>query len=400
MFQRLSTKEERLVAGLMSGTSGDGIDVALVRLRGQGSASEIQILASDTLKFSPSVRQRILAAQGAEGAAAREIVLLSSYLGELYAHAVNHLCRKAGVGVQELDLIGCHGQTLYHHPRPEKFPGFSVTGSLQIGNPAILAERTGVTVVSDFRSRDMAAGGQGAPLAPYLDYILFNHRARGRIVLNIGGLANLTAIPADSPPEAVVAFDTGPGNSLVDLAVAHFTQGKNAFDQDGAWARAGNCSTPLLERLLVHPYFKLPPPKSLDREEFGRPFLTKVLEWAGPVAPADLVATLTQFTVRTVAAGILEHVTQQGRYEEIILGGGGAQNPVIVEGLKAAFPRMSVVSGDEYNMPARAKEAVLVAFLANETMGGVCSNLPSATGARNPVLLGSITPGANALDPV
>jgi len=399
LFQGLSAKKERLVAGLMSGTSGDGIDVVLVKIREQGTAAEIQLVAYDTLKFSAPVRQRILNAQGAEGATAREMILLSSYLGELYAHAVGHLCKKASVGIQDVDLIGCHGQTLYHHPRPEKLPGFSVTGSIQIGNPAVLAERTGITVVSDFRSRDMAAGGQGAPLAPYLDYILFNHRARGRIILNVGGIANLTAIPADSPPEAIVAFDTGPGNSLMDLAVSHFTQGKGTFDQDGAWARAGKFSFPLLERLLAHPYFKLPPPKSLDREEFGNPYLVKIIEWAGAMAPADVLATLAQFTVQTVAAGIMEHVMQKGRYEELILSGGGAHNPVLVEGLKAAFPRMSVVLGDAYNMPSRAKEAVLMAFLANETMNGRCANVPSATGARNPVLLGSITPGANAIDP-
>lgn len=400
MFQRLSAKEEKLVVGLMSGTSADGIDAALVRVRNQGTAAEIQLVAFDTLKFSAAVRERIVAAQGAAGASSKEIVLLGAYLGELYAHAVGHICKKAGVPVAEVDLVGCHGQTLYHHPKPEKFPGFAVTGSLQIGSAATVAERTGITVVSDFRSRDMAAGGQGAPLAPYLDYILFNHRARGRIILNIGGIANVTAIPADAPTESIVAFDTGPGNSLVDLAMAHFTQGKAAFDADGAWARAGKLNEQVMEKLLGHPYFKLAPPKSLDREEFGKPYLTQALQWCSGMAPADVVATLTQFTVRTIASGLMEHVLQKGRYEEVILGGGGAQNPAMVEGLRAAFPKMSVISGDAYNMPARAKEAVLMAFLANETLCGSCANIPAATGARTPVLLGSITPGANALDPL
>jgi anhydro-N-acetylmuramic acid kinase len=399
MFQRLSAKEDRIVAGLMSGTSGDGIDVALARIKGAGESAVIEVMAFDTLKFSPQVRDRILAAQGATTAGPREVVLLSSYLGELYAHAISHICKKASHPIQEVDVVGCHGQTLYHHPHAEKFPGFAVNGSLQIGNAAILAERTGITVVSDFRSRDMAAGGQGAPLAPILDFVLFNHRARGRIILNIGGIANLTALPPDAPLDAIVAFDTGPGNSLVDLAVSHFTQGKQTFDKDGGWARTGKASEPLLEHLLSHPYFKLPPPKSLDRQEFGRPFLAKVLEWAPKMAPADLVATLTLFTVRTIAGSIMEHLLQKGRYEEILLGGGGALNPVMVEGLKASFPRMAVISTDEYHMPARAKEAILIAYLANETIGGRPANVPSATGARRPVILGTITPGANALDP-
>ena len=393
-----SHKKERVVVGLMSGTSADGIDAVLVKIAGDGEESEISLAAYDTLRYSPGVRSRILSCQGARGGANRETTLLDAYLGELFAHAVIHICKKAGVAPESVDIVGCHGQTLYHHPIPEKMPGFDVTGTLQVGDPAIIAERTGITVVSDFRSRDMAAGGQGAPLAPYLDYALYHHRSRARIVLNIGGISNLTAIPAGAPLSAVTAFDTGPGNCLIDLAVAQFTKGKATYDVDGAMARSGHVDGDLLHSLLENPFLKRQPPKSADKGEFGAELLSSILSRGASLTPSDVVATLTAFTYRSVAAAVLEFLLQKERYEELIVSGGGSLNPVIMEGLQTALPKLMITRADEYGIPSKAKEAVLIAFLANETIMGRPGNVPSATGARQAVVLGAITPGLRAFE--
>lgn len=398
MLVSLKQKEACLAIGLMSGTSADGVDVALVRIEGGGGESEFQIVAHDTLKYSAAVRERILACQGPGLGSARDIALLDSYVGELFAHAVLHICKKAGVQVEEVDLVGSHGQTLYHHPDGAKLPGFTVTGTLQVGRPAIIAQRTGLTVVSDFRSRDMAAGGQGSPLAPYFDYILYRHRARGRIAVNIGGVANLTGIPADVPIEKIAAFDTGPGNHLIDLAVTLYSKGQLTFDRNGAWAKAGKADLGLLSKLLEHPYVKQPPPKSLDKEVFGKAFLDKVIAENASIAPADMVATLTAFTVKSITTSIMEFLLQTERYEEIIVSGGGALNPVILDGLRETFPGKVISTSDDYAVPSKAKEAVMVAFLAHETVLGHSGNVPSATGASAPVVLGSITPGLRAFE--
>jgi anhydro-N-acetylmuramic acid kinase len=244
----------------------------------------------------------------------------------------------------------------------------------------------------------MAAGGQGAPLSPYMDFILYQHRSRGRIALNIRGIASLTGIAADSPMEKVIAFDTGPGNCLIDHAATHFSQGQAALERNGAWARTGRVDKPTLTRLLDHPYLKLPPPKSLDKEVFGKAFFEKMLADSPPLSPADVVATLTAFTARTITAAIMEFLLQKERYEEIIVSGGGALNPVLMDGLREAFPGKVLSTSDDYDIPCKAKEAVLMAFLASETIRGNPGNIPSVTGASAPVVLGSITPGLKAFE--
>jgi anhydro-N-acetylmuramic acid kinase len=386
--------DEHLMVGLMSGTSADGIDAALVRIQGAGADASLSLVAHDTLTYSHTVRARIQSCQGSRGEGTRETVLLDAYLGELFAHAALHICKKAGVSPTEVLAAGCHGQTLYHHPHSERLPGFSVRGTLQIGNPAVIAERTGLTVVSHFRSRDMAAGGQGAPLVPLLDYLLYHHTSRGRIALNIGGIANLTAIPADAGPDRILAFDAGPGNCLMDLALRRATQGRSSCDVDGAWASAGRVQPALLDRLLAHPFLKAPPPKSADKDTFGADFLDGALTDFPGIPPKDLLATLAALTVRAIAASMMEFVFQKERYEEVIVSGGGARNPVLMRGLEAALPRLMVSRADDYVIPGSAKEAVLMAYLAHETLLGRHGNLPAATGASRPVVLGSITPGS------
>lgn len=386
--------KERLVAGLMSGTSADGVDVALVKVEGGRDGAGITVVAHDTLRYTPAVRERILACQGGSAGSNREATILDAYLGELFAHAVLHICKKAGLPPESLYAVGSHGQTLYHHPDPERLPGFSVAGTLQIGSPAVIAERTGATVVSGFRGRDRAAGGQGAPLVAYMDYVLFHHRSRGRIVLNVGGLANLTSIPAGASLDRVAAFDTGPGNCLIDGAVSRFTQGQRSYDADGAWALSGKVRDELLKGLMEHPYLAKAPPKSADKEAFGAAFLDRFLASAADLSPQDAVATLTAFTVQSVASAVKEFIAQKERFEELIVSGGGARNPAILRGLETALPKLMVSPSDDYGVPGKAKEAVLMAFLAAETLAGHAGNVPSATGAARPVVLGSITPGS------
>lgn len=387
-------KPPKVYAGLMSGTSADGVDAALVTFGGE-EGPPLVLLAHETLRYSPEVQARIRACQGARAASLREVVLLDAYLGELFAHALLRLLEKAGVERERVAAVGSHGQTLYHHPRREPYPGFLVHGTFQAGNPAVIAERTGLTVVSHFRCRDMAAGGEGAPLAPLLDHFLYHHPSRGRLALNIGGIANVTAIPAGAGLERITAFDTGPGNVLMDLAVRRFSGGKAAYDANGSWAQAGAVVEPLLRRLLEHPFLKAPPPKSADRELFGPAFLEQILREFPSVAPKDLLATLAAFTVGSVTSAILEFLLQKERYEEVIVSGGGAENPVLMKGIAEALPKLMVTKADEYAVPGRAKEAVLMAFLARETMAGRSGNVPSATGARRAVVLGSVTPGSS-----
>lgn len=398
MLQKIRDKAERIILGLNSGTSADGIDAALVRFRGAGIESEIELICHETFPYPDSLRLRLLKDMGPSSAGAAELCLISSYLGELFAFSAKSLCKKNSFPMEDVDAIALHGQTIYHHPVPFSFPGFPVTGTVQIGNPAMVAERTGKLVVSDFRSRDMAAGGQGAPLVSYLDYVLFNNRARGRILLNIGGVANVTGVPAGAPPDKVIAFDTGPGNALIDAAISHFSEGKKSYDEGGILARQGKVYEELLGSLVRHPYFQKQPPKSLDKETFGKAFFAKLMKDNPGLTSANTVATMTQFTIRTIEMGIMEFLLQKDiSYEEIIVSGGGARNETIIDSLRKNFPRLSLNSADDYPIMGRAKEAALYAFLANETIMGNPGNLPSATGAKNPVILGSITPGTTAL---
>lgn len=398
MLQKIRDKAERIILGLNSGTSADGIDAALVRIKGSGTEVELELISYETFPYPDSLRVRLLKDMGPSSAGAAELCLISSYLGELFAFSAKSLCKKSSFPIEDVDAIGLHGQTIYHHPVPFAFPGFPVTGTVQIGNPALVAERTGKIVVSDFRSRDMAAGGQGAPLVSYLDYILFNNRARGRILLNIGGVANVTGLPAAAPPEKVIAFDTGPGNALIDAAICHFSEGKKSFDEGGLLARQGKVYEELLGSLVKHPYFQKQPPKSLDKETFGKAFFAKLIKDNPALTSANTVATMTAFTVRTIEMGIIEFLLQNDiSYEEIIVSGGGAKNVAIVESLRQCFPRLSLNAADDYPIMGRAKEAALYAFLANETIMGNPGNLPSATGAKAPTILGSITPGLTVL---
>ena len=356
------------VAGIMSGTSVDGIDVALVDIRG----TRLRTVAVESTPFPADVRRAVLAVSDAS-APTGDLARLNFRLGELYARAVRRMAERHG----PLDLIGCHGQTIYHEGR---------VATLQIGEAAVIAERTGVPVVSDFRTRDIAAGGEGAPLVPYVDYLLYRHPRRGRVALNIGGIANITAIPAGARPEDVVAFDTGPGNMVVDALAEEYTRGRRKFDRGGRIASAGHVHQRLLDELLRDPYYRRRPPKSAGREQYGKEFVAR-LTATGASLP-DLIATATAFTAATVALGVRR---AGGRYHELIVSGGGAHNPRMLAHLAAFLPDLALGTSADYGIDIDGKEAIAFAVLAHETWRRRPSNLPSATGARRPVILGKLS---------
>jgi len=346
----------------MSGTSLDGIDVAIVEIRGRRA----QTIGFTETPYSASVREAILAVSNTDTHTAA-VSRLNYQLAELYAKAVQRAVRKFGA----VELIGCHGQTIYHEGR---------SNTMQIGEPAVLAERTGVPVVSNFRARDIAAGGQGAPLVPYLDYLLFRHPKRSRVALNIGGIGNVTLLPGGCTAEEVVAFDTGPGNMVIDGLAR---EAGLRCDLDGRLAASGNVNTALLDDLLRDPYYRRKPPKSAGREQYGAEFIARLKATGLPLP--DLIATATVLTAATIAIAV-------GRPDELIASGGGVHNPRIIAHLAGFLPGVAISSSTDYGIDADAKEAIAFAVLAHETWKRKASNLPSATGASRPVILGSITP--------
>lgn len=347
------------VAGLISGTSADGIDVAVIDI-----TDRIQVLSTKTIPYAPEVREAIFSVSNAKAHTAA-IARLNFLLGELFAEAV----MQSGVPLDSIDLIGSHGQTIFHEGEPIDFMGRNIASTLQIGEPAVIAARTGIDTIADFRPADIAAGGKGAPLAPFLDYELFSHPKIARIALNIGGIANLTVIPAAAQPDEVIAFDTGPGNMIMDALAP-------PFDRDGERARAGRVNETLLQHLLADPYYQRNPPKSCGREQYGADF---VLE------NGIDVATATELTARTISEAIQRYPATR----EVIVSGGGAHNSYLMERLRALIkPRLT--TSEEFGIDVDSKEAILFAVLAYEAYRGHAANIPSATGAKRPAILGKL----------
>ena len=363
------------VAGLISGTSVDGIDVAVVDI-----AQKIDTIAFKTVPYPPGVREAVLSISNTDTHTGR-IARLNCLLGELFAHAVK-IC---GVPLDTIELIGSHGQTIFHEGDAVELFGFQVASTFQIGEPAVIAERTGIPVVADFRPSDIAAGGKGAPLVPYVDYLLFRDARVGRVALNIGGIANITVIPAAASLEQVVAFDTGPGNMIIDGLTG-------SFDRGGAIARSGNVDRDLLARLLADPYYAKAPPKTAGREQYGKELLRSL-----PKLPLEnLIATATELTVQTIATA----VNAFSGVAEVIASGGGVHNGFLMERLRATL-RPALKTSAAFGIDVDAKEAIAFAILAFETWHGRPSNLPSATGATRPIVLGKIcSPRPGVLRPV
>ena len=323
---------------------------------------------------------------------AERAVRLDASLGEWFASAVRDVCEVASVEIRDLGAIGSHGQTVWHIPPTDAERG----ATLQLGNAATLAERTGAPVISDFRSRDVAVGGHGAPLAPWLDQLLFSAEDRRRAIQNLGGMANVTWLPPVQSPEPVIAFDTGPGVALIDGAVRRATSGGLPYDQDGAMALRGRVNESLLTALLDDAYFRAPPPKSTGREHFGRAFLDRVVTGLDPgedeKAWCDLVATLTTFTAHSITEAYRAWVLPRG-LDEVFLVGGGANNLALVQAIKQELDSVPVRNGMELGVDPDAREALAFAFLAWAHLNGIAGNIPSVTGAEAPRVLGSMTPG-------
>ena len=383
------------VAGIMSGTSADGIDVAFTRIvpsKMDASFPELKLLGHAGFPFAPALRRAVLAAMNAESIATAELARLHWRLGQAYAEAFaealkRHPCR--------VDLVGCHGQTIYHQATPARYLGRDLNCTWQIGEMAMLAAAGGVPIVSNFRPADMIAGGQGAPLVPLLDYVLFRHPQRGRVLQNLGGIGNLTALPANAGPLDVVAFDTGPGNMVIDqLMQALFHK---RFDRSGRTGARGKVLTTVVNAMLRAKFFALPPPKSAGREQFGTEYTTRFLaacrEAGG--SPEDTIATATALTAQSVAVAYRSFLFKNMRRAPVdfIVSGGGARNLLLMRLLREQLEPIgcTVQASDALGLPAEAKEAAAFALLAYETWHHRPGNIPSATGAARPVVLGEIT---------
>jgi len=369
----------------MSGTSVDGVDVAVIDIRNGRGGPKITPVAFHTLEYPRVVREAILAVSNQMTHTAT-ISRLHFLLGEIYAAAVFDLCRRKKVPIQSIMLLGMHGQTIFHEGAPVEYLGFQVASTLQIGEAAVVAERTRMWVVSNFRERDIAAGGKGAPLVPAVDYLLFRHRRVGRVALNIGGIANITVLPPGVKREDVIAFDTGPGSMVMDALVSHLTKGRERFDRGGRMARRGKVHAKLLDSMLADRYFALPPPKTTGREQFGQEFVSGLLATGLPVE--DLIATSTELTAQSIARAILSYT----KIREVIAAGGGVHNRYLMKRLSDLLPELELKTSAEFGIDPDAKEAIAFALLAYEFIELRPGNLPSATGARRAVLLGKGTP--------
>lgn len=381
-----------LVFGLMSGTSADGIDVALARISGAPPKLRAKLLAHTCVAFPPAVRKEILLLAEQLPVAPAALSQLNFRLGELFAEAVLTASREFQVPPRQVGLIGSHGQTIFHQGPAVPRSGRSTASTLQIGEPSIIAARTGITTIADFRPADMALGGQGAPLVPYADYLLYRHEEFGRVALNLGGIANITVLPRAAKPTQVLAFDTGPANMLIDALVSHYTRGRQRFDRDAQLAARGRGIPALLNALMRDPYLRLAPPKSTGREYYGHAYTKKVLALGRRYGaePHDLIRSATVFTALSVVDALHRFVLPKTKIGQLIISGGGARNPLIFAQIAAALPSIEILSSSELGIPEEAKEAFAFALLAYETYHGRPGNLPSATGASRGAILGKI----------
>jgi anhydro-N-acetylmuramic acid kinase len=384
-----------LVIGLMSGTSADGVDAALVRIEGGPQSMRVRLEAFLIFPFPSGIRQAILTASDPRTGTVDLLCRLNMALGEVFADAALEVAHQAGVGIDSVDLIGSHGQTVQHLPHPSPLGGYAIRASLQLGEPAVIAERTGVMTVADFRPRDMAAGGEGAPLAPYVHYLLFSEADRTRVIHNIGGISNVTLLPAGGSLADVLAFDTGPGNMPIDGAIGRLTGDAETCDRMGARAARGRVHQALVQELCAHPFLQRSPPKSTGRETFGAEFLDAVFGRATElgVTGDDLIATVTAFAAATMVDAYRRFILPRRAHVESILCGGGTRNPVLSKRLRQELSEVEWRTCDEFGISADALEAVIFAVLAHETVCGHPANVPTATGAKRAVILGKAVPG-------
>jgi anhydro-N-acetylmuramic acid kinase len=386
------------VLGLMSGTSADGIDVALARISGAPPHLRARCEAHHHVAYAAPIRNAILRLANGDPTTTAEISQLNFLLGEEFAAAAIAACRRWRVSLRKIALIGSHGQTIYHQGQATKFLASKrpIASTLQIAEPSIIAARTGIATIADFRPADMAAGGQGAPLVPFVDYLLYRDERRGRVALNLGGIANVTVIPRAARPDRVFAFDTGPGNMIIDALVEHVTKNRARYDRGARIALKGREVPAVLDRLIRHPYLAAPPPKTAGREQFGKEFADELYFWAKRrrIRPEDLVRSATTFTVLSIADAFRRFIFAKAQIDDLIVAGGGTKNPLIVAQLAAAFPGIAIIPSTRFGVATEAKEAFAFAILAYEAYHGRANNLPSATGAKHPTIMGKLTRGS------
>jgi anhydro-N-acetylmuramic acid kinase len=388
-----TTRSEHLVVGLMSGTSADAVDAALVRFQGLGLEARREVLAYRETPLESALRREVLEVAAAPELAPERLMRLDAALGERFAAAVFELLAESGVDRDRVDAIGSHGQTVRHVPRA-KGGGQALT--LQLGSAALIAERTGVAVVSDFRTRDTAAGGEGAPLVPLADWWLFHSANEARTLLNLGGMGNLTWLPRGGGLPDVLAFDTGPGNAVLDGLMSLRSGGLETHDRDGAVAARGRVNEALLAELLEDPFFALPPPRSTGREHFGDAYAVQLRDLGRSLglSEEDVMATAVELTAASVAGALQRFVVPRGRPGTLFVSGGGVRNRTLMRALEQRLAGLPLEPLAALGVPPEAKEALAFAFLAHQTLCGLPGNVPSATGAAHPAVLGHITPGA------
>jgi anhydro-N-acetylmuramic acid kinase len=395
-------RKSAVCIGLMSGTSVDGIDVAIVRIHGHGAGTTLDLLAFDTVPYPEPVRRELLSLYEDQSNAVARLCSLNVVIGEQFAAAALAVAEKAGIDLTKVEVIGSHGQTVWHQPSADPAQPLSTPSTLQIGEASVIAARTGVPVIADFRVADMAVGGQGAPLAPYFDWAVLTDPEKSRCVQNIGGIGNVTWLPANARVEDVIAFDTGPGNILLDALVTILTNGQATYDHDGEFAAGGELIPGMLDHLLEDNYLVQPPPKSTGREYYGMGQVRELMANTGVsegdllfTEPAtsqrarDLVATATAFTAQSITDAYRRWLPALP--SEVLVNGGGSRNPVLMDMIAADLPGISVTATDRLGVDADAKEAMAFALLAHDSLAGLPTNIPGATGASRAIPLGKLT---------
>lgn len=395
MLEEIRSKPVRRVVGLMSGTSVDGIDAALVEIGGTDEAPEVRLVAFEDRPWPEEVRRQIFPLFRPETATVDKIGYMNFLMGEIYAQSVSSVVEKAGLTLADIDLIGSHGQTIWHAPEPCDKDGFPVVFTVQIGEGSVIAARTGVPTVSDFRVADLAVGGQGAPLVPFSEYLLYRRSGKTILLQNIGGIGNMTVLPGDEGPEAVYAFDTGPGNMIIDAVVSALTGGEKTYDAGGAMAAQGKVDQNLLAVLQQDPYYTMPLPKTTGRERFGLQYVGKILDYGREhsQSDADLLATVTDLTAWSITDAYGRYVLPRRQATELVVGGGGSFNATLLGFLRERFAPygVKVLTQEDLGWSSDAKEAVAFAIMADRCVREKPNVLPSVTGARQAAIMGKIS---------
>ena len=395
LFQTIQERKVRRIVGMMSGTSVDGVDAALVEISQTDGSLQAKLLAFENKPYPEAVREQIFALFRPETATVDKIGYMNFLLGEIYARSALSVIEKAGLTPADVDLIGSHGQTIWHEPVPCTKDGWPVRYTVQIGEGSVIAERTGLVTVSDFRVADMAAGGQGAPLVPFSEYLLYRQEEETLLLQNIGGIGNMTVMPAAAKPEDVYAFDTGPGNMIIDAVISALTQGAQTFDEGGAFGASGTVNEALLALLQQEPYYTRPLPKTTGRELFGTQYTARILSWqeSRHIPEADLVATVTDLTAWSIVSAYEQYVLPKYHASKLVVGGGGSYNKTLLGFLQKRFAPhgVEVQTQEDLGFNSDAKEAVAFALLADRCIQGLPNTLPSVTGAKKPVVMGKIS---------